>query len=141
MQEVLNLNFHFKNGGDGNDDIIVDNNTRIHYRPFLNSNGKILYDIGLICKIVNPFNNKFNIFIISGIRTYGVLGAAKCFTDNEKSGKNISFCFEKFGESSFSLLFKVPIINTTAICPDLSIEDNILAYYPIENFSMKKTNY
>ena len=87
---------------------------------------KCITDYGFFIKIKNPSNNRKKLFMISGIHTYGVYGAAKSFSlhaNNECdiARDNCNKVISTVGnDSCFAVLFPVDCVNnqvgTPAIC-------------------------
>jgi hypothetical protein len=79
-------------------------------------------DCGFFVKFCNPYNKNKRVFMINGIHTYGVYGAAKCFSvcqdgDNDVSIENCKKVINKIGDNcNFAVHFSVQIMqNETGI--------------------------
>jgi len=85
--------------------------------------GKDVSDIGIFAKFKDPHRRK-PIFVISGLTTSGVLGAAKCFADTEDGLKNCKFITTQDKDlSSFCAVFRVITRTTPA---EIIVETPIL---------------
>jgi hypothetical protein len=94
---------------------------------------KTTVDYGYFARFPNPFNANTSIILINGIHTFGVLGAAKAFSDHPSAQGNIRKVMKKLKlnnitQASFECFFPVNIFQQTVVCPDV-IEDYIL---PVE---------
>lgn len=86
-------------------------------------------DYGYFARFPNPLNPRTSVILINGIHTFGVLGAAKAFSDHPKAQGNIKKVLNKFGideirQASFECFFKVDVIKQSVICPEID-ERNI----------------
>ena len=129
--------FYYVDGGRGNDDPLIERNTNNKYLPVLNNDGTLKYDFGLFVKIPNPFNRKKFLFIINGIRTYGVIGAAKCFTLEEQAIENCNTIYKRLEiGANFAALIKIPLINNYVVPPNLATGD-LISFYNYSPEDMK----
>ena len=117
--------FNYVDGGWGKDDLITEVVGNRQYVPVLNENGSLRYDYGVFIKMPNPLNRKALLFLINGIRTYGVLGAARCFISEEYAVENCNYIFQRLGtNSNFAVLMKCPVIgHNYVVQPNLSRGD------------------
>lgn len=97
-----------------------------NYCADYDKSGIMTSDYGYFASIVNPWNPKYQIIIIHGIHTLGVLGAVKIFSDDTLSSENI-LMLRKLGLANsfneFECIFKVPVFNGKIGVPKLSIEN------------------
>ncbi|MCL2650919.1 MAG: hypothetical protein FWD60_07850 [Candidatus Azobacteroides sp.] len=92
--------------------------------------GKVVKDYGYFARFPNPFNPKSSVVLIHGIHTFGVLGAAKAFSDHPSAQGNIRKVMEKLKvddikQASFECFFSVDVLQQSVVCPDID-ENNIL---------------
>jgi hypothetical protein len=93
--------------------------------------GKVLKDYGYFARFPNPFNPKNSVILIHGIHTFGVLGAAKAFSDHPSAQGNIRKVMDKLKlddikQASFECFFEVNVHQQNVLCPSVS-EEYILA--------------
>ena len=92
--------------------------------------GKVVKDFGYFARFPNPFNPKSSVVLIHGIHTFGVLGAAKVFSDHPSAQGNIRKVMKKLNlddikQASFECFFPVDVLHQSVVCPDID-EANIL---------------
>jgi hypothetical protein len=92
--------------------------------------GKVAKDYGYFARFPNPFNPKSSVVLIHGIHTFGVLGAAKAFSDHPSAQGNIRNVMKKLNlddikQASFECFFPVDVLQQSVVCPDID-EDYIL---------------
>jgi hypothetical protein len=91
---------------------------------------KTVQDYGYFARFSNPFNPRTSVILINGIHTFGVLGAAKAFSDHPSAQGNIRKALHKLNlndikQASFECFFPVDVLQQSVVCPDIE-EDNIL---------------
>jgi hypothetical protein len=94
---------------------------------------KTTKDYGYFARFPNPFNPRSSVVLINGIHTFGVLGAAKAFSDHPSAQSNIRKVLKKLNlddvrQAAFECFFEVDVLKQDVVCPDIK-EDWIL---PIE---------
>lgn len=94
---------------------------------------KVIKDYGYFARFPNPLNPKSSVILIHGIHTFGVLGAAKAFSDHPSAQGNIRTVMKKLQlddirQASFECFFPVTVLQQTVVCPDIN-EDWI---FPLE---------
>ena len=92
--------------------------------------GKVVKDYGYFARFANPFNPKSSVVLIHGIHTFGVLGAAKAFSDHPSAQGNIRKLLKKLKlddikQASFECFFPVDVLQQSVVCPEID-EDYIL---------------
>lgn len=92
--------------------------------------GRIVKDYGYFARFPNPFNPNTSVILIHGIHTFGVLGAAKAFSDHPSAQGNIKKLLKKLNidevkQASFECFFPVDVLQQSVVCPEVD-EDNIL---------------
>jgi len=85
---------------------------------------KTIRDYGYYARFPNPFNPRATVILINGIHTFGVLGAAKAFSDHPSAQGNIRKVMEKLNlnnikEASFECFFPVDVFQQTVTCPEI----------------------
>lgn len=85
---------------------------------------KTIRDYGYFARFPNPFNPKFNVILVNGIHTFGVLGAAKVFSDHPSAQGNIRMVLKKLNldkikQASFECFFPVDVFQQTVVCPEI----------------------
>lgn len=91
---------------------------------------KTVRDYGYYARFPNPFNPNSTVVLIHGIHTFGVLGAAKAFSDHPSAQGNIRKVLKKLKldnikQASFECFFPVEVYQQTVVCPEID-EDYIL---------------
>lgn len=91
---------------------------------------KTIMDFGYFARFPNPFNPRSSVVLVHGIHTFGVLGAAKAFSDHPSAQANIRKVMKKFNlddikQASFECFFPVDVLEQSVVCPEIN-EDNIL---------------
>jgi len=91
---------------------------------------KTTRDYGYFARFPNPFNAKSTVILINGIHTFGVLGAAKAFSDHPSAQGNIRKVLKKLKldnikQASFESFFPVDVFQQTVVCPSI-IEEFVL---------------
>lgn len=89
--------------------------------------GKVTKDYGYFARFPNPFNPKSSVVLIHGIHTFGVLGAAKAFSDHPSAQGNIRKVLKKLNlddikQASFECLFTVDVLQQSVVCPEIDEE-------------------
>lgn len=84
----------------------------------------LLEDVAHFFRGPNPLNRKRTLTMCNGTFARGVLGAVRALTDTRFRDRNEVYLRERFhDQSSFSILFRVPIVNGKGATPDWSDED------------------
>lgn len=91
---------------------------------------KTVKDYGYFARFPNPLNQRSSVILVHGIHTFGVLGAAKAFSDHPSAQGNIRKVLQKFNldeikQASFECFFPVDVLQQTVVCPEID-ETNIL---------------
>lgn len=85
-------------------------------------------DYGFFCKIPNPWSNK-KLIMINGIHTYGVHGAAKCFSlfdEQDIPSNNCKEVIEELGDDpNFAIILETNIIDKRVMTPKINRKDLI----------------
>ena len=98
------------------------------YLPKWSADGtKLIEDVGLIARRVNPLNSNRTLTICNGIHSRGVLGAVRALADIQLRESNEEYIEENFADTaSFAILMRVPVIDGRTMTPDFRNSDNIL---------------
>lgn len=88
---------------------------------------KTVQDYGYYARFPNPFNPNSTVVLIHGIHTFGVLGAAKAFSDHPSAQGNIRKVLKKLKldnikQASFECFFPVEVYQQTVVCPEIDEE-------------------
>lgn len=87
------------------------------------SDGGLVRDYGFFAKSRNPYNPARSVVLVHGIHTYGVLGAARCFSDHPAALENVSTVLDRLGpDPSFWAYFEVDILGGAAMVPRIQPE-------------------
>ncbi len=88
-------------------------------------------DYGFFLKIPNPYNPDKKLILINGIHTYGVYGAAKCFSLYDEHEINIAkdnckTVIDSLGDDPhFAVVVKVKSINKSIVIPQIRKDELI----------------
>jgi len=85
---------------------------------------RVIKDWGYFARFPNPINPKNSVVLIHGIHTFGVLGAAKAFSDHPSAQVNITTLLKKLAiddirQASFECFFPVQVFGQTVRCPEI----------------------
>lgn len=88
---------------------------------------KTVRDYGYYARFPNPFNPNSTVVLIHGIHTFGVLGAAKAFSDHPSAQGNIRKVLKKLKldnikQASFECFFPVDVYQQSVVCPEIDDE-------------------
>lgn len=88
---------------------------------------KTVMDYGYFARFPNPFNPTSSVVLLHGIHTFGVLGAAKVFSDHPSAQNNIRQLLKKLRlddirQASFECFFEVDVLDQTVVCPQVDPE-------------------
>jgi len=82
------------------------------------SEGRLIQDYGFFARSRNPYNPARSVILIHGIHTYGVLGAARCFSDHPTALENVAAVLDLLGpDPSFWTYFQVKVVGGVAMVP------------------------
>jgi hypothetical protein len=98
----------------------------VEYKAVKKGNKTVL-DYGYFARFPNPLNSKSSVVLLHGIHTFGVLGAAKAFSDHSLAQGNIKAVLEKLKlddikQAAFECFFKVDVLPHSVVCPTVSID-------------------
>jgi transcriptional regulator with XRE-family HTH domain len=89
-----------------------------HGQPWLE------YDVALLVRTTNPFNQGATLTACTGIFSRGTYGAVRALTDATLRTRNEEFLRGRFGDKSFWLLMHVPVLSiltgAQTLTPDLT---------------------
>ncbi len=85
---------------------------------------RLEYDVALLARTTNPFNQGATLTICSGIFSRGTYGTVRALTDPTLRSRNEQFLHERFGRGPFWMLLHVPVLSTITgaqtLTPDLT---------------------
>lgn len=109
----------------------------VRYRPRLDRSGereRLLEDVALFARAVNPFNRKRTVSICNGMYAAGTFGAVRALTDTWFRDRNTEYARANFGASSaFCILVKVTVENGVPVTPDWTLPENRLFEWASES--------
>ncbi|MGH3613970.1 MAG: XRE family transcriptional regulator [Pseudonocardia sp.] len=76
-------------------------------------------DVGLVGRLTNPFNSSRTLTICNGVHSTGVMGAVMTLTDETVRQRNEEFLADRYPTGEFAMLVRVPIVDGSALAPDL----------------------
>ena len=112
-------------------DVVLRNNTtKEDFKPRFGKRQGVeeVTDYGFFLKIANPYNQSRMVFMISGIDTYGVYGAAKCFLlqDEHEIDVALNNCekvVSKLGrDPNFSVVLEVKSSDKDIAIPQINVK-------------------
>lgn len=77
-------------------------------------------DVGLIARIVNPFNSSRTLTLFNGVHSTGVVGAVLAITEETVRLANEEFLAARYPAGEFAMLVRVRIVGGDALAPDLN---------------------
>lgn len=84
------------------------------------TDGHLVKDYGFFAKARNPYNPSHSIVLVHGIHTYGVLGAARCFSDHPAALGNVAAVLDLLGnDPCFWTYFEVEVLRGAAMVPKI----------------------
>lgn len=85
---------------------------------------RLEYDVALLTRTTNPFNQGATLTMCTGVFSRGTYGAVRALTDPTLRSRNEQFLHERFGRNAFWLLLHVPVLSTIngaqTLTPDLT---------------------
>ena len=84
---------------------------------------QLVSDVGYFARMRNPFNANRTLTICSGIFSRGVYGAVRCLTDARVREENEKYLADRFPDSEFALLLRIPVVAKKTLSPDLQNPD------------------
>ncbi len=119
MMDKMNVKITYSFAGD--DEKMFYNGTE--YEALYKS-GRVVKDFGYFARFPNPFNPRSSVILIHGIHTFGVLGAAKAFSDHPSAQGNIRKAMKKLNlddikQASFECFFPVEVLQQSVVCPEI----------------------
>lgn len=76
-------------------------------------------DVGLIARMVNPFNSGRTLTLFNGVHSTGVMGAVLTLTEETVRYANEEFLADRYPTGEFAILVRVLIVEGAALAPDL----------------------
>jgi transcriptional regulator with XRE-family HTH domain len=115
---------------------VTEQNERRAFHPKLREvEGKnvLVEDVAHFYRGPSPFNAKRTVTICNGQYQRGTFGAVRALTDPRFRDRNEEYARSRFyGEASFSLLFRVLVVNGKVVTPDWTQTDVRLHEHPAE---------
>lgn len=90
----------------------------------------LVQDVGHFFRASNPMNRERTISVCNGMYGSGVYGAVRTLTHDVFREKNADYLAQKFAGDTFSLLFRVQVLNGVAATPDWAAPDTVLHAWP-----------
>jgi hypothetical protein len=92
---------------------------------------KLVEDVALFFRGVNPFNVKRTVTICNAMYARGVYGSVRALTDERFRDRNAEFLQRRFGGlSSYGILSRVRLVGPMVITPDWTRDDFRLYEWP-----------
>jgi hypothetical protein len=84
-------------------------------------NQRVTTDYGYFSRIQNPLNPRSIVILVHGIHTYGVLGSARAFSDQDLALKNVQKILDEMGLNPyFESWFRVEVFSGVVKIPEVS---------------------
>jgi transcriptional regulator with XRE-family HTH domain len=100
------------------------------YRPILDPSSdpaRLVEDVALFARGMNPFNSKRTMTICSGMYARGTYGAVRALTDKRFRDRNTEYLRSKFADSdTYCILTRVRIVMGQTITPDWTGDNDSL---------------
>lgn len=93
-------------------------------------NRVLVQDVGHFFRAPNPMNRDKIITVCNGMYGSGVYGTVRALTHDVFRDKNARYLEQRFGKDTFSLLFRVQVLNGMAATPDWTAPDTVLHGWP-----------
>ncbi len=91
----------------------------------------LVQDVGQFVRAPNPLNRDCTVTVCNGMYGVGVYGAVRTLTDKVFRDKNAQYLARTFaGAETFSLLFRIHIVNGVVATPDWTAPDVVLHAWP-----------
>lgn len=84
---------------------------------------QVTEDVGLVARLLNPFNTSRTLTIFNGVHSTGVLGAVLTLTDETVRPANEEHLGQQYPSGEFAMLIRVPVVGGAALAPDLKNPD------------------
>jgi transcriptional regulator with XRE-family HTH domain len=103
------------------------NDKRERFNPKWEDDGRggqhLIEDVAFLARLPNPFNGRRTLTICNGVHSRGVYGAVRCLTDQRVCLANEQYLADRFPNGQFALLFRVPVVGSKVLSPDLQNPD------------------
>ncbi|GAA4967970.1 hypothetical protein [Actinoplanes utahensis] len=112
---------------------VVDDGETLSFSPEFDTRGGtriLVQDVGHFFRAPNPLNPDRTITVCNGMFGKGVYGAVRTLTHDVFREKNADFLAQQFSGDTFSLLFRVQVLNGVAVTPAWYAPDTILHAWP-----------
>jgi transcriptional regulator with XRE-family HTH domain len=109
--------------------VIKDSQEERKYLPTWSEDkpGELIEDVGLLARLLNPYNSSRTLTLCNGIHSRGVYGAVRTLTDARVREHNERYLHEQFGpHSSFAILMRVQVIEDVTMTPDFNSSGTVL---------------
>jgi transcriptional regulator with XRE-family HTH domain len=101
------------------------------FRPVLDASKQLLEDVTQFYRGPNPYNSKRTVTICNGMYGRGTLGAVRALTDARFRDRNNAYINKRFsGESEFSILSRIRVVQGKVVTPDWTASDTVLHEWP-----------
>lgn len=101
------------------------------FRPALDQSKQLLEDVAQFYRGPNPYNKKRTVTICNGMYGRGTLGAVRALTDARFRDRNNGYIKRRFGgESEFSILSRILVVQGKVVTPDWTEPDTVLHEWP-----------
>ncbi|GGN90690.1 hypothetical protein GCM10010112_76290 [Actinoplanes lobatus] len=90
----------------------------------------LVQDVGHFFRAPNPMNRERSITVCNGMYGSGVYGAVRSLTHDVFREKNADLLAQRFSGDTFSLLFRVQVLNGVAATPDWTAPGTVLHTWP-----------
>ncbi len=120
----FNLPLHFEDRKEEPDDVLVvvgANGKDREFKPSTNSDGKIVSDISVVCRMSDVSGR--TTFLFAGSLTFGVLGACKAFLNKACGVVNSQFIAEKIKDDDFISVFESQCVEQEVTAPRFDVKD------------------
>ncbi|MFD1044773.1 XRE family transcriptional regulator, partial [Kibdelosporangium lantanae] len=110
---------------------VLDGDENRVFRPVLDASKQLLEDVTQFYRGPNPYNKKRTVTICNGMYGRGTLGAVRALTDARFRDRNNEYIKRRFsGESEFSILSRILVVQGKVVTPDWTAPDTVLHEWP-----------
>lgn len=109
---------------------VVENEISKSYSPVFEGadpERRIVEDVGHFLRAPNPLNRARTVTVCNGMYGTGVFGSVRTLTDKVFRDQNAEYLAKTFdGSDTFSVLFRVHVVNGVVVTPDWTAPDTVL---------------
>jgi hypothetical protein len=113
---------------------VFDTGERLRFTPTMREvDGRqlLIEDVAYFHRSTSPYNAKRTVSICNGCYARGTVGSVRALTDTRFRDRNDAYVRSRFvGADTFTVVFRVFIVNGQVVTPDWTVADNRLYEWP-----------